>query len=154
MDKDIDKLIEDIEKTRKVARKLDYDIKLLYDQQYQKKVTNGYEKWRFQENGGIKLVRKQLQIFDNKCPVCSEKLTEKTATIDHLRPKFKYLGDAIKTDNMLIMCNSCNGAKGGKEIKDWYRNLPEAWQKRIINAIEKIHGKAMLIKLGLVEIRR
>ena len=152
MNKDTEKLIEGIEKTRKLAKKLDYKIKILYFEQYQKKVKDGYEKWRFQEDGGIKFVREQLKTFDNKCPVCHEKLTEKTATIDHLRPKFKYLGDSLVTDNMIIMCNSCNGAKGGKEIKDWCKNLPETWQKRIIDAIEKIHGKSMLIKLELLKI--
>jgi 5-methylcytosine-specific restriction endonuclease McrA len=152
MNKDTEKLIKDIQKTRKLSKKLDYKIKILYSEQYQKKVKDGYEKWRCQEDGGIKFVRGQLQTFDNKCPVCHEKLTEKTATIDHLRPKFKYLGDALAIDNMLIMCNSCNGAKGGKEIKDWCKNLPEMWRKRTINAIEKIHGKSMLIKLGLVKI--
>lgn len=152
MNEDIRNLIEDIEKTRKVARQLNYDLEVLYNEQYQNKVKNGYEKWRFDEDGGIKFVREQLQLFGNKCPVCHERLTEKSATIDHLRPKSKYLGDAIATDNMLIMCNSCNAAKGHKEIKDWFKNLPEEWQKRILNAIEKIQGKAMLIKLGLVKI--
>jgi len=154
MNKDISDLIKDIEKTRKLAKKLDYDIETLYREEYHKKVKNGYDKWRFDSEGGIKLVREQLQIFGNKCPICHEKLTEKSATIDHLRPKSKYLGEAISIDNMLIMCHSCNSAKKDKNIKDWYKNLPEEWQKRILDAIAQIHGKAMLVKLGLVKIKK
>ena len=98
---------------------------------------------------GIKLVKNQLKTLNYQCPICGVELTEKEATIDHLKPKYKYLGQAISTDNMLVMCRSCNGGKGRRELKDWYKNLPTQWQKRLYRAIKKIHGQIKLIELGL-----
>jgi 5-methylcytosine-specific restriction endonuclease McrA len=147
-------LIKQIRQTGRAVNKLNYQLELLYQNQWEEKVTNGYENWRFQEDGGVKLVREQLKILDYQCPVCGTMLTEKDATIDHLKPKFKYLGKANSTNNMLIMCRSCNGGKGGKELKDWYKNLPSSWQKRLYNAIKTIHGQIKLIELGLDTIKQ
>lgn len=146
-------LIKQIRQTKKTVYQLDYQLELLYQNKWQEKVNNGYKVWRFLENGGVKLVREQLKILNCQCPVCGTSLTEESATIDHLQPKFKYLGKAISINNMLIMCRSCNGGKGKRELKDWYKNIPYKWQKRLYEAIKKIHGHMKLIELGLDTIK-
>lgn len=153
MNDNLQDIIKQIKQAKKTVNQLDYRLELLYQNQWAEKVTNGYEVWRFQENGGIKLVKEQLEILNYQCPVCATKLTEESATIDHLKPKFKYLGKAISIDNMLVLCRSCNGGKGGRELKDWYKNLPPQWQKRLSVALKKIHGQMKLIELGLDKIK-
>ncbi|WP_373480902.1 HNH endonuclease [Geminocystis sp.] len=153
MEDDLQNLINDIKNTGKKIKQVNKKINSLYQIQRIEKVTNGYEVWRFQENGGVKLVKEQLIILNFECSVCGVKLTEKETTIDHLKPKYKYLGNALSTDNMLIMCRSCNGGKATKELKSWYQNLPSTWQKRLYEAIKKIHGYSKLIELGLQNIK-
>ena len=73
----------------KSFKQLNYKVKVLYDVQWEEKVSQGYEKWRFDPNGGSKLVKEQLKKLDNKCPVCHAPLIEKSTTVDHLRPEIK-----------------------------------------------------------------
>ncbi|MBE9047321.1 HNH endonuclease [Pleurocapsales cyanobacterium LEGE 10410] len=103
--------------------------------------------WRLSPEGGIRFVKQQLEILHHKCPVCHNPLTEKSATVDHLRPKSKYLGMAVDENNMLILCHSCNAAKNNQEFEDWYSKLPLVWQERIDKAITEIHGTIKLLEL-------
>ena len=147
MDNQFNLLLEEVKNLKKGFKQLNYKVNVLYDVQWQEKVSQGYEKWRFDLDGGLKLVQEQLEKLDRKCPVCHAPLTEKSATVDHLRPKSKYLGDAVDIRNMLIMCHSCNSAKNNQEFETWYLKLPLIWQERLDLAIEEIHGTAKLVEL-------
>ena len=140
-------LLTEIKSLKRNFRQLNYKTNVLYDVQWDEKVSQGYEKWRIDPDGGIKLVKEQLKKFDWKCPVCHVPLTERTATVDHLRPKSKYLGDAVDPHNMLIMCHSCNSAKNNQEFETWYLKLPAVWQDRLNIAIKEIHGTTKLVEL-------
>ena len=147
MDNQFRLLLAEIKSLKKNFKQLDYKVNVLYDVQWDLKVSQGYEKWRIDPDGGLKLVKEQLKMFNRKCPVCYAPLTEKSTTVDHLRPKSKYLGDAIDTKNMLIMCHSCNSAKNNQEFETWYLKLPAVWQDRLDLAIKEIHGTAKLVEL-------
>jgi len=145
-------LLDEVKDLKRNFKRLNYKANVLYDVQWNEKVGQGYEKWRFDSNGGLKLVKEQLAKLDNKCPVCHTPLTEKIATVDHLRPKSKYLGDAVDTRNMLIMCHSCNSSKNNQEFKAWYLKLPPTWKERLGRAIKEVHGATKLVEL-LADIR-
>lgn len=147
MNNQLDLLLNEVKSLKKSFKQLDYKVKVLYDVQWNEKVTQGYEKWRFDHNGGLKLVKEQLKKLGNKCPVCYFPLTETSTTLDHLRPKSKYLGGAVDTRNMLIMCHSCNSAKNNQEFETWYLKLPLIWQDRLDRAIKEIHGTTKLVEL-------
>jgi|GEM_PF-6871182 len=140
-------LLDEVKNLKKSFKQLNYKANVLYNAQWNEKVHQGYEKWRFDPNGGLKLVKEQLAKLDRKCPVCHAPLTEKSTTVDHLRPKSKYLGDAVDTRNMLIMCHSCNSAKNNKEFEAWYLNLPPIWKERVNRAIQEVHGETKLVEL-------
>jgi hypothetical protein len=142
-----DSLLGEVKKLEKGIRNINHRVNILYDVQWEEKVKNGYQKWRLEPDGGVKLVREQLQEFGYKCPVCHAPLTEKSATLDHLYPKSKYLGSAVDVSNMLIMCQSCNSAKNNQEFVAWYSKLPIVWRNRLDLAIEEIHGVGKLIEL-------
>lgn len=147
MNSNLDDLLNDVKKVKKAFNRLNYRINVLYDTQWEEKVANGYQKWRFDSDGGVKLVKQQLKQLDHKCPVCHTPLAEKSTTVDHLRPKSKYLGAAIDKSNMLIMCHSCNSAKNNQEFEAWYLKLPPVWRNRLDQAIKEIHGTLKLIEL-------
>jgi 5-methylcytosine-specific restriction endonuclease McrA len=146
-------LLTEVKKIRLEFKQLNHRVNILYDTQWAEKVTNGYEIWRFDSKGGLLLVRKQLIKLDYKCPVCYAPLTETSATVDHLRPKSKYLGLVIDEKNMLVMCHSCNAAKNNKEFEEWYSNLPLEWRKRLDKAIKEIHGTIKLVELVPTKIK-
>ncbi len=147
MNSELEDLLNKVKQVKKSVKKLNYRVNVLYAIQWEEKVVNGYQKWRFDPEGGLKLVREQLEKLDYKCPVCQDSLTEKSATIDHLHPKSKYLGAAVDLNNMLIMCHSCNSAKNNQEFEVWYLKLPIVWRDRLDKAITEIHGMAKLTKL-------
>lgn len=147
MNHDFNDILNDIKQIKKTFKKLNYRTNVLYKTQWEEKVVNGYQKWRFDPDRGLKLVKEQLKKLDYKCPVCHVTLSETSVTLDHMQPKSKYLGAAINPKNMLIMCQSCNSAKNNQEFEAWYLKLPSVWQERLDRAIEEIHGTAKLIKL-------
>ena len=53
-----------------------------------------------------------------KCAYCDKDLDEKSATIDHILPKFKG-GHNVKS-NMICSCSKCNRSKGSVLLEDWY----------------------------------
>ena len=147
MNSELEDLLDKVKQVKKSVKKLNYRVNVLYGIQWEEKVVNGYQKWRFDPEGGLKLVQEQLKKSDYKCPVCQDSLTEKSATIDHLHPKSKYLGAAVDLNNMLVMCHSCNSAKNNQEFEAWYSKLPSVWKNRLNRAIEDIHGTVKLIEL-------
>ena len=153
MNSEFNILLTEVKKVKKGFKQLNHKVKISYDNQWAKKVTNGYEPWRFDSKGGLLLVKEQLIKLNYKCPVCYSPLTEESATVDHLRPKSKYLGLAMDERNMLVMCHSCNAAKNNKEFEEWYFNLPLEWRKRLDKAIKEIHGIVKLVELVPTKIK-
>jgi len=53
-----------------------------------------------------------------KCMYCDTELTEQTATIDHIKPKFK--GGHSTRSNMGACCSKCNSKKGSQLVFDYF----------------------------------
>ena len=51
-----------------------------------------------------------FESWEWKCAYCDKDLDEKSATIDHILPKFKG-GHNVKS-NMICSCSKCNRSKG------------------------------------------
>ena len=59
-----------------------------------------------------------FESWEWKCAYCDKELDTKSATIDHIVPKFKG-GHNIKS-NMICSCSKCNRSKGSVLLEDWY----------------------------------
>ena len=53
-----------------------------------------------------------------KCAYCDKHLTESTATIDHIVPK--YSGGHNTKSNMCCCCSTCNKDKATTPLGEWY----------------------------------
>jgi len=59
-----------------------------------------------------------FESWEWKCAYCDKDLDSKSATIDHILPKFKG-GHNVKS-NMICSCSKCNRSKGSVLLEDWY----------------------------------
>ena len=59
-----------------------------------------------------------FESWEWKCAYCDKDLDSKSATIDHIVPKFKG-GHNVKS-NMICSCSKCNRSKGSVLLEDWY----------------------------------
>ena len=59
-----------------------------------------------------------FESWEWKCAYCDKDLDVKSATIDHIVPKFKG-GHNVKS-NMICSCSKCNRSKGSVLLEDWY----------------------------------
>ena len=59
-----------------------------------------------------------FESWEWKCAYCNKDLDVKSATIDHIVPKFKG-GHNVKS-NMISCCAKCNRSKGSVLLEDWY----------------------------------
>ena len=59
-----------------------------------------------------------FESWEWKCAYCDKDLDAKSATIDHIVPKFKG-GHNVKS-NMICSCSKCNRSKGSVLLEDWY----------------------------------
>jgi len=59
-----------------------------------------------------------FEAWEWKCAYCDKDLDVKSATIDHIVPKFKG-GHNVKS-NMICSCSKCNRSKGSVLLEDWY----------------------------------
>ena len=59
-----------------------------------------------------------FEAWEWKCAYCDKDLDVKSATIDHIVPKFKG-GHNVKS-NMVCSCSKCNRSKGSILLEDWY----------------------------------
>ena len=59
-----------------------------------------------------------FESWEWKCAYCDKDLDVKSATIDHIVPKFKG-GHNVKS-NMICSCSKCNRSKGSVSLEDWY----------------------------------
>ena len=60
-----------------------------------------------------------FESWEWKCAYCDKDLDVKSATIDHIVPKFKG-GHNVKS-NMICSCSKCNRSKGSVLLEDWYK---------------------------------
>jgi len=84
-----------------------------------------------------KKVRKRWLIDtgeEKRCFYCSEILTKKTTTIDHVVPIAKN-GGKYDTDNFVVCCHECNHKKGNKTFSQWMKCGGEKY------LTDKIKGK-------------
>ena len=59
-----------------------------------------------------------FESWEWKCAYCHKELDTKSATIDHIVPKYKG-GHNVKS-NMICSCSKCNRSKGSVLLEDWY----------------------------------
>ena len=59
-----------------------------------------------------------FEAWEWKCAYCDKDLDVKSATIDHIVPKYKG-GHNVKS-NMVCSCSKCNRSKGSVLLEDWY----------------------------------
>ena len=59
-----------------------------------------------------------FESWEWKCAYCDIELDTKSATIDHIVPKYKG-GHNVKS-NMICSCSKCNRSKGSVLLEDWY----------------------------------
>ena len=59
-----------------------------------------------------------FESWEWKCAYCDKKLDTKSATIDHIVPKYK--GCHNVKSNMVCSCSKCNRSKGSVLLEDWY----------------------------------
>ena len=59
-----------------------------------------------------------FESWEWKCAYCDKELDIKSATIDHIVPKYKG-GHNVKS-NMICSCSKCNRSKGSVLLEDWY----------------------------------
>jgi len=59
-----------------------------------------------------------FEAWEWKCAYCDKDLDVKSATIDHIVPKFKG-GHNVKS-NMICSCSKCNRSKGSVLLENWY----------------------------------
>ena len=72
-----------------------------------------------------------FEAWEWECAYCGKDLSENTATIDHIVPKFKG-GHNIKS-NMCCSCSTCNKLKGSTSLDNWYTvNNPFYCRERLV----------------------
>jgi hypothetical protein len=59
---------------------------------------------------------------DYCCAYCNEQLGPRSATLDHIIPK--VLGGLTVPENLCGACITCNGSKGHRDWRDWFRAQP------------------------------
>ena len=56
---------------------------------------------------------------DYCCAYCNEQLGPRSATLDHITPK--VLGGLTVPENLCGACITCNGSKGHRDWREWFR---------------------------------
>ena len=102
-----------------------------------------------------KLARKKFResIFESwdwKCMYCDKKLCKHTATVDHIKPKFK--GGKSTRNNMGACCSQCNSNKGSRLVFDYYNEThPHFSKEKEAKIKEWIEQNTLLINLNSTE---
>ncbi|HWS84366.1 MAG TPA: RNA-guided endonuclease IscB [Ktedonobacteraceae bacterium] len=71
-----------------------------------------------------------LEKWGRKCAYCGKKNIQ--LQIEHIVPKVKYRDDRIS--NLCLACDTCNKAKGTKDIKDFLKKKPDLLKKILTQA--------------------
>ena len=81
-----------------------------------------------------------------KCAYCDKELDTKSATIDHIVPKYKG-GHNVKS-NMVCSCSKCNRSKGSVLLEDWYNSSNSHYSEERLGKIKHwIEDNSAPIKL-------
>ena len=87
-----------------------------------------------------------FESWDWKCAYCNKQLDTKTATIDHILPKFKG-GHNVKS-NMICSCSKCNRSIGSVLLEDWYNSSNSHYSEERLGKIKHwIEDNSAPIKL-------
>ena len=87
-----------------------------------------------------------FESWEWKCAYCDKDLDTKSATIDHIVPKFKG-GHNVKS-NMVCSCSKCNRSKGSVLLEDWYNPSNSYYSEERLGKIKHwIEDNSVPIKL-------
>ena len=87
-----------------------------------------------------------FESWEWKCAYCDKELNTKSATIDHIVPKFKG-GHNVKS-NMVCSCSKCNRSKGSVLLEDWYNSSNSHYSEERLGKIKHwIEDNSAPIKL-------
>ena len=87
-----------------------------------------------------------FESWEWKCAYCDKELDTKSATIDHIVPKFKG-GHNVKS-NMVCSCSKCNRSKGSVLLEDWYNSSNSHYSEERLGKIKHwIEDNSAPIKL-------
>ena len=87
-----------------------------------------------------------FESWEWKCAYCDKELDTKSATIDHIVPKYKG-GHNVKS-NMVCSCSKCNRSKGSILLEDWYNPSNSYYSEERLGKIKhSIEDNSAPIKL-------
>ena len=87
-----------------------------------------------------------FESWEWKCAYCDKELDTKSATVDHIVPKFKG-GHNVKS-NMICSCSKCNRSKGSVLLEDWYNPSNSYYSEERLGKIRHwIEDNSVPIKL-------
>ena len=87
-----------------------------------------------------------FESWEWKCAYCDKELDTKSATVDHIVPKFKG-GHNVKS-NMICSCSKCNRSKGSVLLEDWYNPSNSCYSEERLGKIKHwIEDNSAPIKL-------
>ena len=87
-----------------------------------------------------------FESWEWKCAYCDKELDTKSATLDHIVPKYKG-GHNVKS-NMICSCSKCNRSKGSVLLEDWYNPSNSCYsEERLVKIKHWIEDNSAPIKL-------
>ena len=87
-----------------------------------------------------------FESWEWKCAYCDKELDTKSATIDHIVPKYKG-GHNVKS-NMICSCSKCNRSKGSVLLEVWYNPSNSYYsEERLVKIKHWIEDNSAPIKL-------
>lgn len=66
-------------------------------------------------------LRKRLLKQDRRCRYCHRKVTNRSASLDHVIPRCK--AGPNRDGNLVLCCRDCNEAKGGRDPIEWAADI-------------------------------
>lgn len=109
----------------------------------------------------IRVYREQARIDQkSRCKYCQERITARTATADHVKPRSRNGSD--RKDNIVAACQPCNAAKGSMSVAEFQKLLHAfptghgipilmAWSRRRINLAVARSERRIMRMFGLPE---
>lgn len=107
----------------------------------------------------IRVYREQARIEQkSRCKYCQERLSARSATADHVKPRSKQGSD--RRENIVAACEPCNKAKGSMSVGEFQKLLHSfpaghdiqillAWSRRRINLAVARAERRILAYVGL-----
>lgn len=109
----------------------------------------------------MRVYREQARVEQKSlCKYCQERLSARTATADHVRPRSKHGSD--RRENIVAACEPCNKAKGSMSVGEFQKLLQAfpaghdvpillAWSRRRINLAVARAERRMRSYFGLAD---